>query len=337
MARFFEVFRCQGVDELANPPAMVVGFGKTSVVALADGEGFSVKSRHAGVRVTELLDPRPLLTIRNDIHNMLMQPGVDRQVREELTPDLIISARGATRYFNVFGHGLVGPPATAIDAKSGGKSKGGDATIRVVVVKEKTIKLAIRNLKVSDGRSGGGLVDHATRPSVPAIDVATMNIVWTPQSNITFDLVSSDPLVIDDRLEPTRNELRKALGLRPDSVPQIGEVIEPSKLVDVIKARNQTSAEFTIIVVGRAIDSDKGNVNGITIPAGAFAVVTDFREFNTMAHETGHYIGGHATKNGWEDQHHNTTDIRMLMRGGGAGLRIPFDFAMQCRRFPAQS
>jgi hypothetical protein len=337
MARFYEVLRCQGVDEGANPPTMVVGFGKTSVVALADGEGFSVASSHAGVKVTEFRDPTFLISIANGIHNLLMQPGVDKKLQDNLSPDTVYSGRGATRYFSVFGKGLVGPPGTTIDAKSKGKSNNENATLRVVVVKEKKINLAICNLKVSDGQPGAGYVDHAKRPSVPANDVANMNAIWTPQSNISFSLISSDPLIIDDRLESTRSELRKAFGLNPDTVPQIGEVIDPNKLVDLFKARLQKSAEFTIVVARKAIDRSKNDVNGITISSGAFAVVTDLREFTTMAHEAGHYIGGHASKDGWVPQHHDTTNYRMLMRDGGAGYKIPFTFAMQCRRFPAPS
>ena len=115
-------------------------------------------------------------------------------------------------------------------------------------------------------------------------------------------------------------------------------MIDPNKLVDVIAARNMTAAEFTIIVVGKAVDRAKDPVNGITIPSGRFAVVTDIRDVTTMAHETGHFIGGRAAKGGWVDEPDwYTNDTRLLMRGGGAGFKIPFDFAMTCRRFPAHA
>jgi hypothetical protein len=324
------------MDEAADPPAMLLGFGETTLVALADGEGFSVKSRHPNVVVTEILDPSSLIAARNDRHNALMQPDVDSKLRDGLMPDLVISWRGATRYFSVFGKGLVGPPATFIDAKSGGKSKKDDATLQVVVVKEKPIKLGIRNLQVFDG--GNGFVNHAKTPSVPDKDVSSINAVWTPQANIAFKLVSSDPLIIDERDPDTQKELVAAYGLKAGSVAQIGEVISPHKLVNVFTKRNKTTAEFTIIVVRKAIDSAKNVVNGLTIPEGAFAVVTDLRELTTMAHEAGHYIGGHDSKGGWVDEPDWQTDnTRLLMRGGGAGWKIGFDFALKCRRFHAGS
>ena len=338
MARFFEVFRCVGVDEDANPPAMLLAPHQSRLVALADGDGFSVKPRHSAIKVTEILDPQALIAIRNDFHNTLMQPGVDEKLRSGFMPDIVFSSRGPTRYFSVEGGALVGPPATFIDAKSKGRSTKDDTMLQVVVVKEKKIKLAIRNLQVAASDTGTALVNHANKPSVPEKDVASMNAVWTPQANIVFDLVSSDPLVIDDRLEAIRKELSKAFGLKDGTIPEVGEVIAPHKLVDMIVSRNKTSAEFTIIVARKAIDSSNDVTDGITIPSGGFAVVTDHRDLTTMAHEAGHYIGGRASKSGWVDEPDWTTNnIRLLMRGLGAGFKIPFEFAMKCRQFPAKS
>jgi hypothetical protein len=206
-----------------------------------------------------------------------------------------------------------------------------------VVVKEKEIKLAIRNLRVFDADSGG-LVDHAKSPSDASDDRMDMNAVWTPQANIVFSLVSADPLVIDERDDATQKELAEAFGLRPGVRAQISDTVDPKKLGNVIAKRNKTSADFTIIVVRKAIDSDKSVVNGMTIPAGAFAVVTDLRDITTMAHEAGHFIGGHDSKGSWVDEpddwdpHHS----RLLMRGGGAGRKIGFEFALRCRRFPTR-
>jgi hypothetical protein len=42
MARFVEVFRCAGVDEEAQPRAMIVPFGGSNFVALTDGQGLCV-------------------------------------------------------------------------------------------------------------------------------------------------------------------------------------------------------------------------------------------------------------------------------------------------------
>ncbi len=338
MAQFYEVFRCLGVDEGANPPAMLVKAGESSLVALADGVGFSVgpRDKGSGVNVNPILDPRDLLAARDDLHNYLTQQGVDPKLREGLMPDLVISWTGITRYFEVSADRRVEPPVF-VDARSNGKSHKLDATLRVAVVDKKPIKLDIRNLKVRNG--AGDLVEHATRPSVPDEDVAGINTIWTSQTNIEFGLGPSDPIIIDVKDDKTRAELRKAFDLKDDASVQIGEVIDPNKLVGVIANRIQpSSADFTIIVVKKAIDLDKKIVNGITIPSGRFAVVTDSREFITMAHEVGHFIGGHASKNGWVDWPDlDTNDVRLLMRKGGAGFKIPFDFAMQCRKFPTKS
>jgi hypothetical protein len=206
--------------------------------------------------------------------------------------------------------------------------------LQVVVVEEKPIKLAIRNLRVFDPDSGG-LVDHPKRPSDGSEDQIDMNAVWIPQANISFSLVSTDPLVIDDRDPATQKELAEALGLSSVDAAHISEVINPRKLVNVITKRNKTSADFTILVARKAIDLGD-IVDGVTIPAGRFAVVTDLRDITTMAHEAGHFIGGHTSSGGWIDEPDNYSkgNIRLLMRGGGAGFKIGFEFAMRCRRFP---
>jgi hypothetical protein len=312
---------------------MILGHHQTTSVALEDGVGFSVKSTNDAVVVTEIKDPRDLIAMRNDYHNALMQPGVDEKLRNGLMPDIVMGA--GPRYFNVFGRGLVGPPAVTIVAKSP-KSNKDDTSLRVVVLKDKHIKLGIRNLKVPDGN--GAMVEHATKPSAPEKDVAAINAIWTPQANIIFDLVNKDPLFLDDTDEKTQQELAKALGTTPGYVPKIGEIVDPNKLVNMIASRNKTEADFTIIVVRKAVDLAKSVVNGITIPAGRFAMVTDLRDMTTMAHEAGHFIGGHGGQAGWVDEPDWWgADSRMLMRGGGAGFKIPFDFAIQCRKFPASA
>jgi hypothetical protein len=123
VARFFEVFRCVGVDEAADPPAVLLGYNRAVLVALADGDGFTVKSRHANVEVVEVTDPTQLIARLNDRHKALMQPGVDPKLRETLLPSVVKSVRGPTRYFSVYGKGLVGPHQPSSTQNPGSQPK----------------------------------------------------------------------------------------------------------------------------------------------------------------------------------------------------------------------
>ena len=55
---------------------------------------------------------------------------------------------------------------------------------------------------------------HAKRPCDPAKEVAQMNAIWTPQTNIAFELIPSSDIDVDHNDPTTREELTKAYGLK---------------------------------------------------------------------------------------------------------------------------
>jgi hypothetical protein len=329
MAEFREVFRCGGMDETAS--GMIIAVGKQNLFALSDGAGFSVTSANkSAVSVDEINHPGAILAVRDAIRQLLSLSFVDRKVAIGLMPDVIHGPNA--RYFLVKAHL---PLNTFIDAKPPNSAQK-PLRLRVISAGVKPIDLAIVNLQVPN--TAGAWVNQATRPSVPDVDLASINSVWTPQTNIKFNLAAAPPVRIDDRDVDTQKEFQDAFDLRPDTIMQFAKV-DPEKMQDILKRRIKSSADFTIIVA-KAIQS---GADGHTVGPRAFAVVADNRDITSMAHETGHFIGGHVDKKKghWEDQHDldstDSSNLRLLMRGNGAGFKIPFDFAMHCRDFPSKA
>ena len=78
------------------------------------------------------------------------------------------------------------------------------------------------------------------------------------------------------------------------------------------------------------------------------AFISSLRGPNTSAHEAGHFLGYYskAATKPWDSQGHTleidpktrkenrAEDVKMLMRGGGAGWKIPFNLVKEFRDFP---
>jgi hypothetical protein len=71
-------------------------------------------------------------------------------------------------------------------------------------------------------------------------------------------------------------------------------------------------------VYGKGGSTPNGTMNRQT----GVSFISDIRLPSTFAHEAGHYIG---------DMWHEGEDIRLLMRGEGAGFKIPFALAQRFR------
>ena len=84
---------------------------------------------------------------------------------------------------------MVDDPGTLVQASAGGKV---EAMIRVVVLDLMRVKLAFGNVTVPD--ENGRPVFHADKPSDPQQELDQMNAIWTPQTQIVFDLISADPI-----------------------------------------------------------------------------------------------------------------------------------------------
>jgi hypothetical protein len=198
------------------------------------------------------------------------------------------------------------------------------------------IKLAIGNVTVPD--DNGRPVYHADKPCDPQKECDQMNAIWTPQTQIAFDLISSDPIFLDDREKSIREDIAKALGLtaKEGSFP---ENVDTGKLRNIFNKLKNPNADLTIFVVQKIQSKTSTSLpNGVTDGELGFCVLAGGHGPSTAAHEAGHFLFGDRGKDGkWVDLGHpwlsTDPDKTPLMRDGGAGFKIQFDLALQARTF----
>jgi hypothetical protein len=335
---FREIFRCAGVDQRHNPPGMVIPLGGSNIVALVDPQRkLKVRSSHHAVDVEEL-DSTEVVKKTIELNNSLHQPGIDSQFKESMLPGLF---HGDARFFKIYGKKkAVGFPGIDVVAWTGKKA---EAKLKVVVLTDMKIKIAIRNVMVPN--ADGVMIYHARSIIDPQLETIIMNGVWTPQTNIAFKLIQSEPLRIDDRQRSFKEELGKAYDIKNvDGLTFHGRV-QASKLKDVFKKYKIPEAHLTFFVVDEVL-SNGNSVNGVAISSHGISFISGHRSRTTFAHEAGHFLGGHVDKNNtWDGFDHTLErdpatgkpdykeDIRMLMRDGGAGWKIPFDSVKHFRGF----
>jgi hypothetical protein len=336
MAKFSEVFRCSGVDESPNVPGkpkipgMIVSKGGWNLVALEDGPGLRVHCDNKNIRIEKLQETAVIKLARLGLNFKLSMQNVDPQFRDSYMPHILSSN---ARFFKIHGQGLVNDPGTLVQASAGGKV---EATIRVVVLDLMTVKLAFGNVVVpgEDGRP----VFHADDPSDPQQELDQMNAIWTPQTQIAFDLISADPILINDRDKSIREEIARSLGLiaKEGSFPRD---VDTTKLRTIFNRCKNTQVDLTIFVVEQ-IQLKVDQPHGTTDPEWNFCVLSSVHSPSTAAHEAGHYLFGEMKDGKWHTLHHpwpdNDPDKTPLMRDGGAGFKIQFDLALQARKFISQ-
>ncbi|MEJ1159001.1 hypothetical protein [Prosthecomicrobium sp. N25] len=332
MARFGEVFRCLGMDEdtPSGVPGMVVAKGGSNFVALLDGKGLKVRATDPTIEVKEV-DASGFRENQQKLRESLAKL-TDKQAVAALTPPVLPAA---SRIFQVFGPNAVAFDKAEVRALDGPTPR---ARMRVAVVPPLEIKIAIRNLQVR--QRDGTLANHAQTPCVPADELVGMNFVWTPQTNIRFVLVPSEPAVIDLGKAETRAAWAAALGLKsadavaiPSSLPYRREVLH------VYDPHLVPGADITFLFVDDLRDGDIPN--GVDLDTG-IVLIAKRRTETTFAHEAGHYLGGDYTKGEWDALKHTwdadkiqkrQDDVRYLMRDGGAGWKIPFGLVDRFRGF----
>jgi hypothetical protein len=333
MARFSEVFRCSGVDESPNvpgkskTPGMIVPTRGWNLVALEDGPRLSVHCDNKNVAIEELQETAVIQLARLFLNFKLAVQNVDSQFRDSYMPHIL--SRNA-RFFKIHGKGLVDDPGTLVQASAGGKV---EAKIRVVVLDLMKVKLAFGNVAVPG--ENGPPVFHADKPSDPQQELAQMNAIWTPQTQVAFDLISADPILINDRDKSIREEIARSLGLvaKEGSFP---ENVDTTKLRTIFNRCKNTQADLTIFVVQK-IQLKTELPNGTTDPEWNFCVLSSAHSPSTAAHEAGHYLFGEMKDGKWHNLHHpwgsTDPDKTPLMRDGGAGFKIQFDLVLQARNF----
>jgi hypothetical protein len=339
MVAFQEVFRRSGIDERRSPPGMVVPLGGDNIVALID-PGRKLKFEPAHALEIKEIDAAQIRTRVIQVRDTFSEPDIDPQLKAASLPAIF---NGDARFFEIKGRGKINFPGLVVIARSANKTM--EAKLQVVVLPEIKVKVAMRNVMVAG--SGGAPAFHAKKPCSPQDELLTMNRVWRTQANIAFELVPSDWLVIDDSLAAVKQELANAFGMKDTSLATFPDVIEVEKLKGFFVKHKVPGAHLTIFCVDKLLS------NG-SFPNGSFArgldlaFISSQRGPNTSAHEAGHFLGYYsksATKP-WDSQGHTletdpktgkenrAEDIKMLMRAGGAGWKIPFNLVKEFRDFP---
>jgi hypothetical protein len=340
MPGFQEVFRRSGVDERRSPPGMVVPFGGDNIVALIDpGRKLKVEPNAHALEIKEI-DGAEIRKRVMQVRNTFSEPDVDSQLKAASLP---ATFNGDARFFEIKGRKKpIGFPGLEVMARSPGKKI--EAKLHVVVLPEIKIKVAMRNVMIPG--SGGAPAFHAKKPCSEQDELLTMNRVWRPQANIAFELVPSDWLVIDDSQAAVKQELANATGMKDASLAAFPSMVEVEKLKGFFAKHKVQGAHLTIFCVDK-LWSNGYSPNGTFARSFDIAFISSQRGPNTSAHEAGHFLGsysksetkpwdshGHTlerdSKTGKEDR---AEDIKMLMREGGAGWKIPFNLVKEFRDF----
>jgi hypothetical protein len=196
-----------------------------------------------------------------------------------------------------------------------------------------TIKVAIRNVQARDAQ--GDIHYHARLPCVPKDEIANMNAVWTPQTNIKFELVPSTDLLIDHNDAATREELRKAYGQKDTSFSTFSptNVVPSDNLWDLFARHRVKGAHITFFLV-HDINSAGRIAMGVMNSTLGTAFIAGMHSPTTFAHEAGHYLGRSLVKGQWiGHEHKDESETRMLMKRGGSSWAIPFGMIKRARAF----
>jgi len=182
--------------------------------------------------------------------------------------------------------------------------KNPDAALKVVVLKERRVKIAIRTVQVRDEK--GTPVNSSMNPGNAKALLDEMNAIWTPQANVVFELSKTDPVTIEQ--------------LKPGQPADITNEALKAELI----SKKDPDAELTFFMVKRAIDRDSNDLGVVNSEAG-ICLISDDRSDSTMAHEAGHFLGSLNEKGKFSMRYgHQGKDANLLMRAGGAGRKIPF-------------
>lgn len=341
MAAFQEVFRRSGIDERRSPPGMVVPFGGDNIVALIDpGRKLKVEPNPHALEIKEI-DGAEIRKRVMQVRNTFSEPDIDPQLRAASLP---ATFNDDARFFEIKGRKKpIGFPGLEVVARSAGRKI--EAKLHVAVLPEIKIKVAFRNVMVPG--SGGVPAFHAKKPCNDEWELPTMNSIWQPQANIRFERAPSDWLVIDDSQAAVKQELADATGVKDASLATFPDVIEVEKWKGFFAKHKIKGAHLTIFCVDK-LWSNGYPLNGSFARSLDIAFISSQRGPNTSAHEAGHFLGYYSksASKPWDSQGHTletdpktgkedrAEDIKMLMRGGGAGWKIPFNLVKEFRDFP---
>jgi len=304
MIEFKEVVPFSGVDTSKTPKGIIVPLGpgptKFNMVRLTNGQGVSVVLRGGANIKVEKLGWLWGYFLR------LPSPPSDRLFK---ISSILPSQNGYLEAMD--------PGGFTLDR------------LNVAVLKQKEVKLSIRPIQVLNPQ--GNLVYHSKAPFNFKDMVDQMNSVWTPQANVVFTLVSSNPVPLIDE---ARNA--KLMNMAPNyTPPALKGPMNIEVFKDLLIENKDRSAQLTMFLVERVAQGPTGNViypSGATIDGVSLISDNRARLPLLMAHEAGHFLGQEGHTDDPDDANKRAKDPRQqLMVNGGADLGyklIPFDLVV---------
>jgi hypothetical protein len=288
-ATFREVGAYSGVDE--NLPTggqgIVVPSGGSTLVILEDGRGLDVRS-----------------SIPSKVYVYEFKTKQERTgaVRNASNPSEAMRRfdDDSWRIFRIKADAPVGFDKVRVEAKNT-KTHKAEATLKVIVLDKKTVKVAIRPAQVRDGKQLVSLGNAADAQKL----LDEMNAIWNPQANVYFELGRTDAATIE--------------GLSPQA-----DAIEMQKLLKGFLDERDSRSALTFFLVRKVTDggtADKGATNA----KERVSLIADSRSDSTMAHEAGHFLGALTAEGKYDSEYgHPEKSEEMLMHVHHIGKKIPY-------------
>jgi hypothetical protein len=272
-AKFREVFGNSGVDK----GGMMVPLNGSNLVALVDGKNLKVFASSPGIKITEIA-PHKLRAILSE-NDLLAKTDTNT-----------LPLPNDARIFVVTGTSLMGYRGATITAK-GASARDADINLPVVILGKKTVKISIRPVQIRG--DDGQAVFHSKKLFDTQTLKDQMDIIWKPQANIVFELVSTDSVMIDDQ-----RRIAQALGLNTLDAAPLPDGVDLAHLKSIFVEKKDPKADITFFLVKRVIDRTTAtagggakDVEGLSDSSVGIALIGDSRTTSTMAHEAGHIIG----------------------------------------------
>jgi hypothetical protein len=292
---FVEVLPLSGFDRMTPT-------GGPGIVIPHKGAGLVIVDGGKHLKLVTVM--KPALVIEDIKNPNFRQAIIDARhpSSADKARELALLNSGALRLIKITANALVAI-GTRIEAINP-RTRTADAALKVIVLKQKRVKIAIRPVQVRDDT--GAWVNSSRKPIDPSRLLDEMNAIWKSQANVVFELSSKDPVTIDQ--------------LKPGQPADITDETLKAAFI----AKKDPAADLTFFMVKRAVNHDSNDLGVINSEAG-ISLISDDRSDSTMAHEAGHFLGSLSESGKFSMRYgHQGTASDLLMRAGGAGYRIPF-------------